>query len=96
MRHAFVDLEGKTMCSRCGNEVLRVDEDCPAISDGEIYKQGRVCPPTELWPAPVASRDMWPGEWRFRAFMLTNGLRLRGMAEWMIRVGSNRPSWAGN
>ena len=38
MRHAFVDRGDKTMCSRCGNEVFRVDEECPAISDGEIYK----------------------------------------------------------
>ena len=40
MRHAFIDIGDKTMCSRCGNEVLRVDEVCPAITDGEIYAQG--------------------------------------------------------
>lgn len=39
MRHAFVDIGDKTMCSRCGNEVLRVDEECPSISDGEMYKR---------------------------------------------------------
>lgn len=38
MRHAFVDIADKTMCSRCGNEVLRVDEVCPAITDGQIYQ----------------------------------------------------------
>jgi hypothetical protein len=37
MRHAFVDIADKTMCSRCGNEVFRVDEACPAVSDGAIY-----------------------------------------------------------
>jgi hypothetical protein len=39
MTHAFVDIGDKTMCSRCGNVVLRVDEVCPAISDGEIYSK---------------------------------------------------------
>lgn len=38
MRHALVDIADKTMCSRCGNEVLRVDEVCPAITDGQIYQ----------------------------------------------------------
>lgn len=38
MRHAFVDIADKTMCSRCGNEVFRVDEVCPAVSDGQIYQ----------------------------------------------------------
>jgi hypothetical protein len=33
MRHAFVDIGDKTMCSRCGNLVQRTDEECPAISD---------------------------------------------------------------
>lgn len=37
MMHAFIDIGDKTMCSRCGNEVLRGDEICPAISDGAIY-----------------------------------------------------------
>lgn len=43
MRHAFVDVDDKTMCSRCGNEVVRVDEECPAVSDGEMYKRGAPC-----------------------------------------------------
>lgn len=47
MRHAFVDVGPKTMCSRCGNEVFRVDEDCPAVSDGEMYSRN---------PAPDASQ----------------------------------------
>lgn len=37
MRHAFVDIKDKTMCSRCGNEVKRVDEECLAISDGQMH-----------------------------------------------------------
>lgn len=37
MRHAFVDIADKTMCSRCGNEVFNVTEECPSISDGKIY-----------------------------------------------------------
>lgn len=40
MRHAFVDIASKTMCSRCGNEVTYIDEECPAISDGEMYAMG--------------------------------------------------------
>lgn len=40
MHHAFVDIGDKTMCSRCGKEVFRVDEQCPSISDGEMYKRG--------------------------------------------------------
>lgn len=37
MTHAFVDIDGKTMCSRCGNQIYRVDEVCPGVSDGTIY-----------------------------------------------------------
>ena len=37
MNHAFVDIDDKTMCSRCGNEVSRVDEECPSVSDGRLY-----------------------------------------------------------
>lgn len=37
MMHAFVDVGDKTMCSRCGNEVKRVDEVCPAVTDGTMY-----------------------------------------------------------
>lgn len=43
MRHAFVDIANKTMCSRCGQEVKRVDEECPMPSDGELYARLR-CP----------------------------------------------------
>lgn len=42
MMHAFVDIGDKTMCSRCGNEVLRVDEVCPAISDGAMYQRNHL------------------------------------------------------
>lgn len=37
MRHAFVDVGDKTMCSRCGNEATRIDEECLSMSDGAIY-----------------------------------------------------------
>jgi len=61
MRHAFVDIGAKTMCSRCGNEVFRVDEECPAISDGEMYKRHPNIPDNR--PAEVIireDRDAWP------------------------------------
>lgn len=40
MRHDFVDIAGRTVCARCENEVLRVDEECPALLR---YERDAVC-----------------------------------------------------
>lgn len=41
MRHVFIDIGDKTMCQRCGNEVFRVDEECPRATLKDVaYEAG--------------------------------------------------------
>ena len=72
MRHAFVDIADKTMCSRCGNEVFRVDEACPAAENAELREQLKkpepeMHPLVDLFLRRAASNpeEMAAGKWRW-------------------------------